>query len=223
MATLVLTIATEAPPWQTVAPSVQELLLAWVPKAAVAETERDRLRASAIAQRTYSPWTATLSALALYDVERAERVLYRTAAHGIQTPADVCTYERTEATILEAFWNGAEQYDTFVTYNGRRFLVPFLLQRSAVCGVRPTVNLLEGRRLEHQRGVRHVDLLDQVTYYGAQNRRPSLALLAHAYGIELSQQALDPAVADLEVVAALYQNWLHYQADIGTPLIDFDP
>ncbi len=223
MATLALTIATQAPPWQTVPLAVREALLAWIPNAAAEEKERNRLIASVIAQRVYSPWTATLSSLALCDIERGERILYRTADEIAPVQTSVTVHERSEASILESFWEGATQYDTFVTFNGRRFLLPFLLQRSALCGVRPTVPLLQRRYLEQQSAIRHIDLLDQVTYYGALNRRPSLTLLAHAYGIDVSEETSGHStLSELAIVTSLYQNWLRYQADIGIPIIDAD-
>lgn len=221
MATLALTITTQAPPWQTVPLAVREALLAWIPNAAAEEKDRDRLTTSVIAQRLYSPWTATLTSLALCDTQRGERILYHTTDETAPVQTGVTVHERSESSILESFWEGATQYDTFVTFNGRRFLLPFLLQRSALCGIRPTVPLLQRRYLEQQGAIRHIDLLDQVTYYGALNRRPSLALLAHAYGVDVSEEMSGhSALSELTIVTSLYQNWLRYQADIGIPVID---
>jgi hypothetical protein len=43
---------------------------------------------------------------------------------------------------------------------------------------------MEGRYLYQQKYVRHVDLQDQLTFYGAVHRRPSLHLFCRAFGIE---------------------------------------
>ncbi len=43
---------------------------------------------------------------------------------------------------------------------------------------------MEGRYLYQQKSVRHVDLQDQLTFYGAMHRRPSLHLFCRAFGIE---------------------------------------
>ena len=43
---------------------------------------------------------------------------------------------------------------------------------------------MSNRYLGMQRGVTHVDLLDQLSFYGATLRRPSLHLVCRAFGIK---------------------------------------
>ncbi len=132
----------------------------------------------------------------------------------------------SEKEMLESFWTGAKAYGEFVTYNGRGFDAPFLAIRSAVHGVKPTKDLLEGRYLYQQRSCKHIDLQDQLTFYGAWNKKPSLHLFCRAFGIEspkasgttgddvaalyANKKYLDIArynAGDLHATAALYKRW----------------
>ena len=91
---------------------------------------------------------------------------------------------RHEADVLCEFWQGVSQYQTVVTFSGRSFALPFLVHRSLAYGIRPSVDLLRFRYLTQQVAPYHVDLQDQLTFYGAWRKRPSLHLLCQAYGIE---------------------------------------
>jgi len=91
----------------------------------------------------------------------------------------------SEKEILEKFWEVARNYYTFVTFNGRAFDAPFLMIRSAVHGVRPSRNLMPNRYLSGQKfGTQHIDLSDQLTYYGAVRRLPKLHFVTKAFDIE---------------------------------------
>ena len=85
--------------------------------------------------------------------------------------------QMTEKEMLENFWNGAKQYQEFVSFNGRGFDAPFLAIRSAIHGIRPSCDLMSNRYLSRQwNGPRHVDLMDQMSFYGATRRKGSLHL-----------------------------------------------
>ena len=91
----------------------------------------------------------------------------------------------SEKEVLEKFWEVARNYYTFVTFNGRAFDAPFLMIRSAVHGVRPSRNLMPNRYLSGQKfGTQHIDLSDQLTYYGAVRRLPKLHFVTKAFDIE---------------------------------------
>lgn len=91
----------------------------------------------------------------------------------------------TEKEILEKFWEMAGNYYTFVTFNGRAFDAPFLMIRSAVYGIRPSRNLMPNRYLGSQKfGPQHIDLSDQLTFYGAVRRLPKLHFVTKAFNIE---------------------------------------
>ena len=95
-----------------------------------------------------------------------------------------------------------------------------------VHNVVPTKDLLSNRYLSMQRGVAHIDLMDQLTFYGAARFRKSLHLFCRALGIESpkaggttgddvatlykEEKYLDIArynSGDLFATAALYRRW----------------
>lgn len=76
-----------------------------------------------------------------------------------------------ESAMLTHFWQGLEdsRYSAFVTFNGRNFDCPFLMLRSAVLGVRPSVNMMAGTRWSFRvSGKRseaeHIDLADKLVF-----------------------------------------------------------
>lgn len=90
----------------------------------------------------------------------------------------------TEKEILEKFWEFAKKYNTFITFNGRGMDAPFLMIRSAIHGVRPSKNLLKNRFASYQDyDSLHIDLVDQLTFYGAMRKTFSLHFWCNAFGI----------------------------------------
>ena len=90
----------------------------------------------------------------------------------------------TEKEMLQKFWQGVLRYNEFVTFNGKSFDLPFLLIRSAVNQVKPTKNLMSNRYLSSQKfGCKHIDLLDELTYYGAVRKKGNLHLWSRAFNI----------------------------------------
>ncbi|NTU99079.1 hypothetical protein HGA64_03680 [Candidatus Falkowbacteria bacterium] len=136
---------------------------------------------------SFSPLTGEIVALGIYDTVRNMGVVY------FQSPEiDLKDYQdenftfkpRTEAEMLAAFWEGAKNYQEFISFNGRGFDVPFMQIRSAVHRIRPTVDLLSNRYLSSQLPDRkHIDLMDQLSFYGAVRRKGSLHLYCRAFGI----------------------------------------
>ncbi|KKU15350.1 hypothetical protein A3A20_01695 [Candidatus Wolfebacteria bacterium RIFCSPLOWO2_01_FULL_45_19] len=90
-----------------------------------------------------------------------------------------------ETTILKKWWETANAYNYLITYNGRGFDIPFLMVRSAINGIRPTKNFLSNRYLTSQQyGAIHVDLQDQMTFYGAMRKNFSLHFWSRAFDIK---------------------------------------
>ena len=92
--------------------------------------------------------------------------------------------QMTEKKMLENFWKGATKYDEFISFNGRGFDAPFLAIRSAIHKIKPTKDLMEGRYLYQQKKCQHIDLHDQLSFYGAVRRKGSLHLYSRAFGIK---------------------------------------
>jgi len=233
MHTLIFDIETVGESWGGLDDLTKEMLSRWIVRSAKSDAEREIEMKDLREGLGFSPLTGMIAAIGLYDLERAQGVVYY---QGDTEDADIdhgdfILKQRSEAEMLGDFWEGARVYDTFVTFNGRGFDVPFLNLRSAILGIRPTQDLMEGRYLYQQKVVRHIDLQDQLTFYGAMQRRPSLHLFSRAFGIEspkvggvagddvaeLFHQKKFGDIArynarDVVATAALYKKWRDYLA-----------
>lgn len=202
MATLILALETVGERWDGLDEETKAELLRWVERSARNQAERIVLRSEMINGLGRSPFTGRIVSLGIYDRERGEGVVYfDTTAETDDVREDGVTYKaRSEAAILADFWDGVRHYDTVVTFGGRAFALPFLLHRSVVCGVTPTVDLLRKRYLTQQTPPYHIDLQDELSWYGTLSRRPSLHLVCRAYGLDSPQGKVGG-----DAVAALYQ------------------
>jgi len=231
MSTLIFDIETVGESWEDFDDTTKEVLTRWVERTARSEEERKSGVRDIKEGLGFSPLTGFVVAIALYDLERRQGVVYYTG-QGDETDEDFDEYvlkQRNEAEMLEDFWEGAKSYETLVTFNGRGFDVPFLLHRSVVHGIKPSVDLMRGRYLYQQKDVKHIDLQDQLTFYGAMMRRPNLHLFCRAYGIDspkaggvagddvaelfASKKFRDIArynARDVIATTELYKKWLYY-------------
>ncbi|KKT82430.1 MAG: hypothetical protein A3B99_00215 [Candidatus Yanofskybacteria bacterium RIFCSPHIGHO2_02_FULL_44_12b] len=92
----------------------------------------------------------------------------------------------SEKEVLKEFWETAQLYDQFITFNGRGFDCPFLIVRSAIHKIRPTKNLMPNRYESGDYGkiITHVDLLDRLTFFGSVRRKGNLHMWCRAFGIK---------------------------------------
>ena len=192
MATLIFDIETAGQNWDSIPESTQYSLTKWIGQQPVSDAEKDRLSEAAKEKLGLSPFTGEVISLAMYDLERKQGAVYFVADDSVlDYTVDDWQYKvRSEQQLLEDFWETAKSYDVFVTFNGRTFDVPFLLHRSLIKNVRPTVELTGQRYLTRQNPPYHVDLLDEFSFYGAMQRRPSLQLLCTAYGIPYEKEGV---------------------------------
>lgn len=231
MSTLVFDIETVGEEWDSLDEVTQSALTRWITQTAKNEEEGTALLDNLKAGLGFSPFTGFVVAIGIYDIERGKGVVYY-SGNGDETDEVIGDYtykERSEEKMLEEFWDGAKHYETFVTYNGRGFDVPYLIHRSLAHNILPTKNLLEGRYPYQQKGCRHVDLQDEFSFFGAMRRAPSLHLLCRAYGIEspkgevggddvaelfANKKFRDIArynARDVTATTELYQIWQRYQ------------
>jgi DNA polymerase elongation subunit (family B) len=84
-----------------------------------------------------------------------------------------------EQEIIQKFWDTVKSYSQFITFNGRGFDCPFIMVRSAVHKIRPSRELLPNRY-----GDTHIDLMDQLNFYGAVRRKFSLDMWCRTFGIK---------------------------------------
>jgi len=233
MASLIFGVETVGEKWESLDAYTQSELSRFALKAPASKAEEQMLLSELKSSLSLSPLTGSVIAIGLYDSDRKQGAVYYSGEGNVgDVPyGKYILKERTEKEMLEDFWEGATSYDTFVSFNGRRFDVPFLIHRSVIHGIHPSCDLMEGRYLHQQKNVRHIDLLDQLSFYGAMTRKGSLHLYCRAYGIKSPKtQSLNGgeiaslftqkkfktiaqyAADDITATAALYEKWLSYLA-----------
>ncbi|MFH1769375.1 MAG: ribonuclease H-like domain-containing protein [Parcubacteria group bacterium] len=131
-----------------------------------------------------SPLTGSIVCIGVLDVEKDKGAVY------FQAPdSDIKETEEngikfkpmTEKEMLENFWQGVTKYDQVVTFNGRSFDAPFLMLRSAIHGIKPSKNLMPYR---YATDTNHLDLYDQMSFYGSSRKKGGLHLYCRAFNIE---------------------------------------
>ncbi|MBU3925095.1 ribonuclease H-like domain-containing protein [Patescibacteria group bacterium] len=147
------------------------------------------------------PLTAQIVAIAVLNPDTDKGAVYYQAGNEDKktfTEEGIEYHAGAEAEIISLFWKAAEMYDQFITFNGRGFDAPFLIIRSAINKIIPTRNLMPPRFSSYA----HVDLMDQLTFYGATKRSFSLDFYAKSFGIKSPK---DNGVNGAEV-GALFKN-----------------
>lgn len=174
MSRVIFDIETVGMDFDSLEPSTREYLLKW----AETEEEKEKVKESL----SFYPLTGQVVAIGMLNPDTNRGAVY------FQTPGDLLLpfeedgirYEcGTEGEILEKFWNSIKTYSCFVTFNGRTFDCPFLLVRSAVNRIKPTRELMPNR----YNGA-HIDLLDQLSFYGASKRKFSLDMWCKTFDIK---------------------------------------
>ena len=174
MSRIIFDIETVGVDFESLDPSAQEYLLRW----AETEDEEEKVKDSL----SFYPLTGEVVAIGMLNPDTDKGAVYFQARGDIPLlfEEDGIRYEcGTEAENLKKFWSLIKQYDHFITFNGRAFDCPFIMIRSAVNRIKPTRNLLPNR----YNGA-HIDLLDQLTFYGASKRRFSLDMWCKTFGIK---------------------------------------
>jgi len=133
-----------------------------------------------------SPLTSEIVAIGTLDANSMKGAVYfqsqdtnipETEKNGIKLQA------MTEAEMLNRFWKIAENTSEFIGFNSRGFDAPFLMIRSAIHGIRPTVDLMSDRYGRF--GIKHTDLYDQLSFYGASRfAHNGLHMWCRAFGIK---------------------------------------
>src|SRR3989338_5191633 len=228
MSTLIFDIETVGEDFDTLDPATQESLTRWVRREP--ENEQERILSEVKDGLGFSPLTGRIVAIGVLDDEKGKGAVYFDTKKGANSEREengMKLKPMTEKEMLEHFWRGVAEYETFVSFNGRGFDVPFLMVRSAVHGIRPSKDLMSNRYLESQdHDARHIDLLDQLSFYGAVRRKGNLHLWCRAFDIESPKVSgvtgddvkrlydegrfLDIArynAGDLVATRALYHHW----------------
>lgn len=231
MATLVLDIETIGNPWKTLDSVTQGVLTRWIERTSTTDRERTERIETLKSELGFSPLTGEIVALGVYDLERELGAVYLQGDNLIESEYDGFTLKTcSEKEILEDFWESARSYDVFVTFNGRSFDFPFILHRSVIHGVMPSIEIMRKRYLNQQSSPYHIDMQDELTFYGAMSKRPSLHMFCQAYGIQSPKQDVDGDkvaqlykeqkyfdiarynAGDVRATTELYRRWYQYLA-----------
>jgi len=188
MAKLIFDIETMGVDFDALDEATQESLTRWIKKEAQDEDEYNKMLEDLKNGLGFSPLTAEIVALGVLDFEKNQGAVY------FQAPGEKLEeYKKdnfvfkqaTEKEMLERFWDGAREYREFVSFNGRTFDMPFILIRSAKYKIKPTKDLMSNRYLSSQKfEAKHIDLMDQLTFYGAVRRKGNLHLWCNLFGIK---------------------------------------
>ena len=175
MRTLIFDVETVGESWDDLDMTTKTSLSRWVERSVKNNDERELQMKDLRDGLGFSPLTGHVVAIGLYDLERAQGAVYYIGADNTpdEDVGDFILKVRSEVEILREFWEGALEYDTFVTFNGRAFDMPFIIHRSLAHGVRPSRELMKYRYLSQQSVPYHIDLQDELTFYGTMSRRPN--------------------------------------------------
>lgn len=173
MSRIIFDIETIGRDFDSLDKSTQDYLLRW------AETEEDiqGVRESL----SFYPLTGEIVAIGMLNPDSMKGAVFFQAPDDSLLPFEedgIAFRACTEREILGNFWDVIRSYDQFITFNGRSFDCPFIMVRSAVYRMKPTRDLMPNR----YNGA-HIDLLDQLTFYGASRRRFSLDMWCKTFGI----------------------------------------
>lgn len=144
-----------------------------------AETESDQQE---IKDRlSLYPQTAEIIAIGLLDPDTGKgSVFFQTSGDPLLPfEEEQIRFETgTEKEIIQKFWRVIREQKQFITFNGRSFDCPFLMIRSAVNRIKPARDLMPNRYHDV-----HIDLLDQLSFFGASRRKFSLDMWCRTFGI----------------------------------------
>jgi uncharacterized protein YprB with RNaseH-like and TPR domain len=174
MSRVIFDIETIGVDFESLEPAQQEYLLRY------AETEEDEEKVKD--SLALYPLTGEIVAIGMLNPDSLRGVMYFQAPELQIEPFEengIKFETGTEREILERFWDVIKSYDQFITFNGRTFDCPFIMIRSAINRIKPTRELMPNRY-----NGPHIDLLDQLTFYGATRRRFSLDMWCRAFGIK---------------------------------------
>lgn len=188
MSALIFDIETIGEDYKKLDEITRDSLTSWIRRESQSEKEFEKLLEDLKNRLGFSPLTGEIVAIGVLDSEKDSGAVYYQSPEKDFSESEedgIKMKSMTEKEMLEKFWNLCEKYQEFVSFNGMKFDVPFLMIRSAIHKVRPSKNLLSKRYLGSQwNDAKHIDLLDQMTFYGMMQKRGNLHLWCRAFGIK---------------------------------------
>lgn len=233
MSKLIFDIETVGESFDSLDETTQNILTRWLEKESMDKKDYKIALENLKNDLGFSPLTGEIIAIGVLDADKDKGAVYfQSPGENIQEfeENNIKFKSMTEKEMLENFWKGAEKYNEFITFNGRAFDAPFLMIRSAIHKIRPSKDLMSNRYLNSQKfEAKHIDLLDQLTFYGSVRKRGNLHLWSRAFKIKSpkgggitgddvgrlfkEKKFIDIAkynVGDLRATKELYEYWNEY-------------
>lgn len=220
MAKIIFDIETIGENFEDLDETSQDMMLRWAESEQEIQEMKDGLG--------FSPLTGQIVAIGVYDVETDQGAVYYQSQENVSDTffEGLKLQVMTEKEMLEKFWDVAKRCQECISFNGRAFDVPFMMVRSAIHKIRPSINLMPPR---YSSNAIHLDLLDQLTFYGSVRKKGNLHMWCRAFGItspkadgvsgddvgrlfqeKKYREIAEYNVGDLKATAELYKYWNEY-------------
>ena len=123
---------------------------------------------------------------------------------------------KDEVAVLSQFWTylSSKRNSKIVTFNGKSFDVPFIIKRSAVLGIPPTVRI-STRRYETDR---HFDVYELLTDFYNSKEKFSLHAYCRMFGVENTDTSTGSEVFQLWKEERLSEIESHCTKDVKSTL-----
>ncbi len=188
MKSLVIDIETIGEDFETLDEKTKDVLTRWIKKESYSEDEYNIALNDLKSGLGFSPLTGKIVAIGMLDYQsRNGKVLFSAPDSDLDDFSDngIQYIKADESEMLKIFWETVMDYQGVITFNGRAFDIPFITIRSAVNEIAVSKNFLGSRYQSYQRdGDRHIDLADELSFYGAVRKKGNLHLYCKAFGIE---------------------------------------
>lgn len=159
---LIFDIETAGYEFDTLAESQKEFILRY-PSREPDTDKRETMTEDAKRYLSLYPFTSEIVAIGMLNEATGNSLILYRGNESWENEEKTITYEGcTEEEILTKFWDYISRVKGIVTFNGKNFDGPFLMLRSAMLGIKPSVNLVTGKFDNHF----HIDLLDELSYHG---------------------------------------------------------
>ena len=159
--------------------SQQEYLLRYIDKEKD-EIERTKKIDEVKRNTSLYPFTGKVVVIGMLNTESCNSmILYESVEREEWKSGDTLYCGLNEKQMLEKFWSLVTRAEQVISFNGRCFDLPFLMLRSAILKIAPSLNFLTSRYNNRL----HIDLLEELTFHGL-IRKFNLDFYCNAFGID---------------------------------------
>lgn len=169
------------------------------------------------------PIFGTVCSVGCYNPDSGKGVVLIVSDKELKPAKDSFEYKifSNETELLKAFWEIAQKYEIFVSYNGESFDFPYLIIRSGIMKIKVPIEI-------KRYGENHIDLMNKIKQ---NNHSFKLEFLCRAFGIEdpkrqgvdggevdglyksgKHQEIADYSVRDVVATSELYKIWKEYMS-----------